>query len=264
MILPPPFWAITRATACATRKAPVRFTCRMRCHSSRVVSRKGRVAADAGVVGEYVDPPERGHDGLYHSVDGRRIADVRLDPHRAPSGGLDGRRGFDRARLVEIGNRDRRSLAGEDLGGREPDATAASSDKSVFSRKAHAPLLSRACRTTVAKRDENALFPDLPALEGHFEPIDGGRAGEPQHMGACRIIARDDGETLRCHSAQRVARGVAASDHHTSEAVALDQPHDDFAQRFADAAGDLPGVERPAGGNTRRAAVSSSSGPSAV
>jgi hypothetical protein len=68
----------------------------------------------------------------------------------SPSGGLDGRRGFDCARLVEIGNRDRRSLAGEDLSGRESDSTAASSDKSVFSRKAHAPLLSWARRAAVA------------------------------------------------------------------------------------------------------------------
>ena len=66
-------------------------------------------------------------------------------------------------------------------------------------------------------------------------------------MGACRIIARDDGETLRCHSAQRVARGVAASDRHAGEAVALDEPDDDLAQRFADAAGDLGVVERPCG-----------------
>ena len=93
----------------------------MRCHSSSVVSRKGVLPPMPGVVGEYVDPPERGHDGLHHSVDGHRITDVRLDRQRAPSGGLDGRRGFDRARLVEIGNRHRRALAGEDLSGREPE-----------------------------------------------------------------------------------------------------------------------------------------------
>ena len=125
----------------------MRLTRRMRCHSSSVVSRKGVLPPMPALFESMSIRPNALDDGLSPllSMDAGSPTSAWTASARPPAASMAAAASFARV-LVEIGDRDRRSLAGEDLGRREPDATAASGDESVFSGKAHAPLLSPACR----------------------------------------------------------------------------------------------------------------------
>ena len=91
--------------------------------------------------------------------------------------------------------------------------------------------------------------PTWPPFMRDLEPFDRRRAGEPEDMGARRIVAGGDGEALRRHPPERIARGVAAGDDDAREAVALDEPERGLAERRADPPGDLGMVEPHAGGD---------------
>src|SRR5215470_13168071 len=77
-ILPPPDFTISRATACATRNAPVRLMPMIRFHSSRLVSRKG-VLPPTSIVDENVDAVECVQDAGNHGRGGCRIGNIHGD-----------------------------------------------------------------------------------------------------------------------------------------------------------------------------------------
>ena len=158
-----------------------------------------RVAADAGIVDEDVEPPVAGDDRLDHRRHRRLVGDV--DAERQSLGVPERRQGVARAALVDVGDHRNRALGGQGLGDREADAARPARhqrDLALQSHRSSAGFLvshprhaARPSRTAQKKSSP----PTWPPLRAICSPSRAGssawarHSGEPGATGAIAVKA---------------------------------------------------------------------------